>query len=327
MPARRAAAVLTAAALAAGPAVLLGAAPAHATGGEGKATATVLRTGLDVSLLNKAHVPLAASVNEVRAPKSANKTALTVKVDGAENGKPVHVLRADVATARATVDHSGSEGYSNLVRAKVHVPGLPLLSLIEVEQVTSKAVCKAGARPTAKSNVLGTVLVLGKKTTLSASGTTTVQVPGVGEVQLELSKTSTTSRTAAATALDLKVSVKPVKLGVGAVNGQVTLAEATCETPKGSGPTQEPSQTPSQSAEPGGNGGSEGSDEGSGSGSGSDTSPQTGSGNGSDDNLAETGGSSMTPYLAGGAAVLVAAGAGTLVLARRRRTATGGDIG
>jgi LPXTG-motif cell wall-anchored protein len=34
--------------------------------------------------------------------------------------------------------------------------------------------------------------------------------------------------------------------------------------------------------------------------------------------LAETGGSSMTPYLAGGAVALLAAGGGAITLARRR---------
>ena len=69
------------------------------------------------------------------------------------------------------------------------MPGLPLLSLIEVEKVTSKAVCEAGRKPVAESNLLGAVTVLGKKVTLSAGGTTRVEVPGVGEVTLDLSKT------------------------------------------------------------------------------------------------------------------------------------------
>ncbi len=41
-------------------------------------------------------------------------------------------------------------------------------------------------------------------------------------------------------------------------------------------------------------------------------------------NLAETGGSSATPYLAGGAALLVAVGAGAVGFARRRRGAAQG---
>ncbi|MGP4003931.1 SCO1860 family LAETG-anchored protein [Streptomyces sp. 8N706] len=343
MPARRAAAMLTATALAAGPAVLLGAAPAHATGGgHGKSGAVVLRAGLDVGLLKKsAHVPLHASLNEVHAPADADKTALSVTLDGVNRGRPVNLLRADVATARATANAHQAEGYANLVRAKVHVPGLPLLSLIEVEQVTSRAVCEAGKRPTADSNVLGTVRVLGKKVTLRAGGTTRVEVPEVGEVQLDLSKTHTTSRTAAATALDLKVSVDPLKQNVAKVDGRVTLVEATCESPQGGhgtpGEDKPGGEQPGQ-AEPGGDkpGDKPGADtpgdekpgadtpgaDGAGAGSADDSgvSTQTGSGKeASTENLAATGGSSTTPYLAGGAALLVAAGGGALVLTRRRR--------
>ncbi|MFF9014307.1 SCO1860 family LAETG-anchored protein [Streptomyces sp. NPDC014870] len=318
MPVRRTAAAATAVALAVGPVVLLAPA-AHATGGgEGRATAVVLRTGLDVSLLDKTvDVPLRASLNEVKAPETENKTALTVKVEGAENGKPIDVLRADVATSKATVDKDKAEGYVNLVKARVHVPGVPLLSLIEVEKVTAKALCETGKQPVAEANLLGHVTVLGKKTKLSTAGRTKVSVPGVGDVTLDLSRTSTTSRTAAATALELKVEVNPLKLGVAEVNGTVTLAEATCETPKGTKPTEEPTGKPTEkpteeptgqpSQEPSGKptdaGGVQTQNEG--------TEP-------TEQNLAATGGSSMTPYLAGGAVVLLGGGAGALVLARGR---------
>lgn len=301
MPARRCAALGAAVALVAGPVVL--AAPAQATGGtggtgvttgKGKASAVVLRTGLDVSLLNKSvNVPLRAALNEVRAPADADKTALTVELDGVDQGRPFTVLRADVATARATVDEHKAEGYANIAHAKVHVPGLPLLSLIEVQEVTSKAVCAAGKKPVAESNLLGTVTVLGKKVTLSAAGPTRVEVPGVGEVTLDLSKTRTTSRAAAATALELKVAVNPLKLNVADVQGTLTLAEATCEAPaepvKQTEPEPEKEGVEPQTA----------------------TEPTT-------ENLAETGGSSMTPYLAAGAVLLLAIGGGALVLVRAR---------
>ncbi|MEU2577008.1 SCO1860 family LAETG-anchored protein [Streptomyces anulatus] len=311
---------LAALAVAAGPVALLAAVPAHAapatptTGGEGRASAVVLRTGLDVSLLNKSvQVPLKVTLNEVQAPASAEKTALSVNVDGVEGGAPVSILRADVATANATVDEHRAEGYTNLAKARIHVPGLPVLSLIEVEKVTSKAVCEVGRKPVAESNVLGHVAVLGKKVTLSAGGPTRVAVPGVGEVSLDLSKTVTTERTAAATALQLKVSVNPLNLNVAEVEGEVTLAEATCETPKGPKTPEKP-KTPE---EPGTTDGGS---------TGGDVKTQTGSDTGTaptEANLAETGGSSTTPYIAGGAALLLAVGAGATVLARRRAGSQG----
>ncbi|WP_167154137.1 SCO1860 family LAETG-anchored protein [Streptomyces sp. MBT27] len=298
---RRSAAIAACTALVAGP--LLLAAPAHATGvegdGGGRASAVVLRTGLDVSLLNKAiDVPLKATLNEVQAPAGAEKTALTVKLDGVAGGQPVNVLKADVATAKASVDEKRAEGSTRLVNARLHLPGLPLLSLIEVGEVTSSAVCEAGRAPVAKSNVLGAVTVLGRKITLSAGGTTRVDVPGVGEVSLDLSRATTTSRTAAAVALQLKISVNPLHLNVADVKGEVTLAEATCRTPKAPPAKPQASAPADPDKKP------------------VETAVKTQNVAGTE--LAETGGSSATPYLAGGAAVLLVGGAGALVLTRMR---------
>jgi LPXTG-motif cell wall-anchored protein len=326
MSARRCAAVAAATALAAGPVVLTGAGTAHATGAQdGRAGASVLRTDLDVSLLNKAvHVPLTVSLNEVQAPQSAEQTALTARLDGVDGGKPFSVLRADVAKSAATVSADKAEGTVELVRAKVHVPGLPLLSVIEVDQVTSRATCEAGKAPTAASNVLGSVRVLGKRVTLTSGGTTAVQVPNVGEVRLDLSKRETTSATAAATALELKVSVDPLKLNVAKVEGTLTLARATCESPAApgdSGPAAEEPQAPAEESEapseksaapkePGAPEESAASPAGDVKAHGAPA---------AEANLAETGSSSLTPYLAGGSAVLLALGGGAVALARRRK--------
>ncbi|WP_371773945.1 SCO1860 family LAETG-anchored protein [Streptomyces sp. NBC_01438] len=343
---------LAALAIAAAPVALLVAVPAQATTattatttGEGKAGAVVLRTALDVSLLNKTiDVPLRTTLNEVHAPATAKETALSVRLDGVDRGQPFNVLRADVATANATVDKHRAEGYTNIAKARLHLPGLPLLSLIEVEQITTKAVCEVGHRPVAEANVLGHVKVLGQRVTLTTGGTTRVKVPGVGEVTLDLAKTNTTSRTAAATALQLKVSVNPLKLNVADVQGEVTLAEATCETPKAPEPGGSTGGSSDGGSSDGGSsdGASSGggsSDGGSGNGgstgggssthgststsgdSGGDVKTQTGTGSApaaTDGDLAETGSSSTTPYIAGGAALLLAAGAGAMVVARRR---------
>src|SRR5690606_20066649 len=110
-------------------------------------------------------------------------------LDGVHGGKPFSVLRAEVADARASVEGAKAEASTTLAKARVHVPGLPLLSLIELEKVTSKAVCEAGKTPLASATLPGSVTVLGKRVTLTSEGTTEVEVPGVGEVKLELSKT------------------------------------------------------------------------------------------------------------------------------------------
>ncbi|WP_225829098.1 SCO1860 family LAETG-anchored protein [Streptomyces naphthomycinicus] len=295
MPARRLAALATAAALTAAPAVL-GAGAAHATTGHGRASAVVLRTGLDVSLLDKTvNIPLAVSLNEVQAPRSADRTALSARLDGVNGGKPFTVLAADVAEARATATARRAEGSVRVAHARLHVPGLPLLSLIEADTITAKATCEAGSAPAAAANVGGTVTVLGKRVTLTAGGRTEVKVPAVGEVRLDLSRRTTTTRTAAATALELKVSVNPLKLGVADVEGTVTLAKATCESP-----VAPPTGKPVPSHDPA-----------------ADVRPQGAPGQA---DLAETGGSSATPYIAGGALALLLVGGGTVVAVRRRKS-------
>ncbi|MCH5673076.1 SCO1860 family LAETG-anchored protein [Streptomyces gilvus] len=298
MPARRLATVATATALAAGPAALAGAGTAHATGDQGRASAVVLRTGLDVSLADKTvNVPLALALNQVEAPRSAEQTALTAKLDGVDGGRPFSVLDARTATAKATVTGSGAEAYTNLADAKVHVPGLPLLSLVEIEQVTSRATCAVGRAPVAETHLPGAVTVLGRKVTVTAGGTTDVKVPGVGEVRLDLSQRETASRTAAATALVLQVSVNPLKLNVADVKGSLTLARATCETPAAPA-AADPSTEPAGDVRP----------------QGAPAEPAKKA------DLAETGGSSLTPYLAGGAIALLLAGGGAVAVARRNRS-------
>ncbi|MFF8562422.1 SCO1860 family LAETG-anchored protein [Streptomyces albidoflavus] len=316
MPARRLVAASAAGLLVAAPLALATATTAHATGDHGRADAVVLRTGLDVSLLGKTvNVPLKVALNEVHAPQSAEKTALTAELSGVDNGRPFSVLNAQVAQAKATADAHKAEGSTTLAQAKVHLPGLPLLPLLEVEKVTATALCEAGKKPVAEANVLGQVTVLGKRVTLTAGGTTQVTVDGVGEVTLDLSKRHTTTSTAAATALELKVAVDPLKLGVAEVDGTVTLAGATCERPAAPAPAPEEEKPAAEAP-------AEKPAEGSGTEqvkTGDDgVTTQTGKAPATE-NLAETGGSSMTPYLAGGAVLLLAAGGGALALTRRKR--------
>ncbi|MGQ5227031.1 SCO1860 family LAETG-anchored protein [Streptomyces sp. yara] len=307
-PARRWSAAAVACALTAGPVALAGAAPAYATEGHGHASASVLRTDLDVSLLNKSvQVPLTVSLNEVEAPNSARKTALTATLDGVDRGRPFSVLRAEVADAVATVEGDRAEASTTLADARLQVPGLPLLSLVELEAVGSKAVCETGRTPHASVTLPAAVTVLGKRVSLSAGGPTHVDVPGVGSVRLDLSTTGTTSSTAAATALKLEVSVNPAKLNVAEVEGRLTLAESRCETPAAAAEAPEAAapEAPEapEKAEPA-------------------VEPQgarAGQAAPAETNLAETGGDSATPYVAAGAVALLAAGGGAVLLSRRGR--------
>lgn len=322
--ARRVAAVATATALAAGPAALAGADNAHARGAQGRASASVLRTGLDVALLDKSvHVPLALSLDEVRAPRSAGRTALTAELDGVAGGRPFGVLRADVAEAKATTGDEKAEASVRLAHARLHVPGLPLLSVVEVAAVTSKATCAVGRPPVAVSRLPGSVTVLGKKVSVGAGGPVRVKAPGVGEVRLDLAERGTTSRTAAATALELTVSLNPLHLNVAEVTGTLTLAAATCETPA----AHEPDQDRDREQEPGrGQGAQRTEDPAKGHRAAPAAEPDTAApaadvraqGAPAEADLARTGGSPVTPYVAGGALALLLAGAGAVALSRRR---------
>ncbi|MDT0379833.1 SCO1860 family LAETG-anchored protein [Streptomyces sp. DSM 42041] len=286
-----------------------GTAPAHATGSddgrragdEGAASATVLRAALDVGLLNKTvDVPLTSTLNEVTTRDGGGterRTALTARLDGVQGGEPFSVLQAQVADAEAGHDASKSWGAVTLADARVHVPGLPLLSVVELEKVTARVECAAGERPAAEANVLGSVRALGKRVTLTAGGPTVVTVPGVGEVRLELSRTDRTSRTAAATALELSVEVDPLDLGVAEVAGTLTVAEATCTAPPA--PRDEPEPEAEEEPDP-------------------QTQTVPGEKRPAGPELAATGGDPATHYLVGGAAVLLVAGAATVFALRRR---------
>ena len=313
-PALRLATIATATALAAGPLALTGVSTAHAADDHGRASAVVLRTDLDVSLLNKSvDVPLAVSLNDVQAPQSAEKTTLTAALDEVDGGRPFSVLRAEVADARATTTATKAEGSTTLAHARLNVPGLPLLSLIEVEKVTAKATCEVGENPVATTALPGFVTVLGKRVALTGQGSAEVDVPGVGEVRLDLDNTRTTALHAAASALELKVSVNPSKLNVAEVDGTVTLAEATCRTPRPETAVQPPADqsAPPAAVEPQGARAEGPAERGPAETDPAETSlAETG--------LAETGGSSNTPYLVGAAIALLVVGGGVRARARRR---------
>ncbi|WP_129838964.1 SCO1860 family LAETG-anchored protein [Streptomyces sp. RFCAC02] len=294
----------------------------------GTASAAVLRTGLNVSLLNRAiELPLNVVLNEVSAPDAggtADETLLTARLDGVAGDQPFEVLSAEVASATATSDEQdGAAADVSLTNASVHLPGLPGLSLVELGVVEASAVCRPGEAPVADTTMPATVTVLGQEVELAATGSVDVDVPGVGEVTLDLSRTETNDTDASAAALDLSVEVDPLDLGVAEVTGRVTLAEASCTAPAGggdsgasggSGGEEEPEPGDDTSEEPPADtGGSAGGEDTEG------TRPQGGRDESGAD-LAETGGGSATPLVVGGAAVLLAAGTATVLITRRRRT-------
>ncbi|MFF6996065.1 SCO1860 family LAETG-anchored protein [Streptomyces sp. NPDC008313] len=296
---RRLAAVAVCGLLVAGPAIAGEATAAPvADMSKGSATAAAFRAALDVSGVGlDGTVPLRASLNEVQAPATAEEKTLNVDLDGVNGDRPVNVLQADVAMAKAEVASGRAVGTTHLVRARVHVPGLPVLPVIEVEEVTATATCSVGRKPAAESQVLGALTALGKRLPMVDGGT--VEVPNVGRVRLALSHKETTSSTAAATSVQLQVSVDPLQLGVEKVEGTVTLAQATCRSPRPASEPAIPAAPLPHKAIP------------------AEPLPHTAS-HSEETNLAETGGNTLTPYLLAAGALLVTVGAGATALAHRR---------
>lgn len=303
---------LTGAAVATAATALIGAAPAQAAD-HGTAAATTAKLGLDVKLLGgTADVPVDVSLNALRAPASSDTALLTATVSGVQGGAST-LLQAAVDKTDAVVDAHGARSSVHLVDATVHVPGLPLLGIIALHELTSRADCPVDGAPSAEAQVLGDVMVLGERASLRADGETKVAVPAVGTVALSLSERRTESAGAAATALELKVTVDPLKLNVAQVTGDIVLGETSCSTDggapgdgTGSAPTGTPSTGPGTAASTGASTG---------------TSPvaQPASATTPAANLAQTGGGSAVPLVAGVGAALLAGGAGAVYVVRRRK--------
>ncbi|MDT0306776.1 SCO1860 family LAETG-anchored protein [Streptomyces sp. DSM 44917] len=322
-------------------AVLLGtaAAPAFAAEDEqqtqGTANAAVLRTELAVSLLDgAANLPLEVVLNEVSAPETEEETLLSATLNGYNDGEAFQVLDAEVASASATSDDSGSAAEVEIVDAEVTLPGLTD-ALVEAELITAEATCPVDGAPTAAANFGGTVSVLGQTVDVSVDGEVEVRVDGVGTVTVGLSQSETTDTSAAATALALEVHVDPLNLGVAAIDGRVALAEASCDGAGGSssGGTDggdnggsgdtDSAQSTGGSTEGATDGSTDGSTDGATDGSTEGAADGSSAGSaGEDPDLAETGSSSNTPLIVGSAAALLAAGAGAVFFARRRRGTT-----
>ena len=311
--------------------LLTAAQPAHADGsGWGTASATTAGLSLDVKLINGAvDVPVDLTLNAVHAPKSVDGSMLTTTIGGVDQGKQLTLLDATLGHSAATVDKHGAHAEVDLVKANISLPGL-LTQLVGLKEVHATADCPVDGRPSADVNILGTLSVLGKGVSLSAAGPTKVSVPGIGIVDLELSKKTVTSTTAAATALELNVHVNPLHLNVAEVTGTVELAAVHCAKGQGSS-----SGGGTGSTAPSASGSVPASSASSGSaatgGSALPPPPQAAASAAASDtavaasppaattNLAETGGGSQTPLIAGVALVLVGAGAATVTATRRRR--------
>ncbi|WP_370270253.1 choice-of-anchor P family protein [Streptomyces sp. V4I8] len=358
MPARPAV-LLSVSALVIGGALVVG--PAYAApGGErsgstGKATAVAARADLDVLVDGVGDVPVKKALGDLSAPGDAQQTVLTAKVNGVNKGQPTTLVKAEVAHSSVKADAHRSVGDVRLVRVRVYAPGLPANPLLSADLLKATASCETGKKPTAKAALADNVTVLGKPVPVNGPDDQHIEVPGVGTVDLVLENATTTDSTSAATALRLKYTVTPAKLGVVKASGDIVLAEATCAIPDNSGAARDGSGSDGSHGAGSDGAGSDGAGS-DGAGSDGDGSDGDGSGSGAEDgssdgqsagepadstdaenadaagnqastqtgnngmNLAETGGNSATPFIAGTGGALLLGGAATMYLIRRRRT-------
>ncbi|BFV56740.1 hypothetical protein KCMC57_up18440 [Kitasatospora sp. CMC57] len=227
-------------------ALVLPAAAQAAEPSPGKAAAVTAELDLNVALIGAtAAVPVRISLNKVESPASLNGSVLTTKVDGVDQGRPVTLIRADVGRSTTRADATGAAAKVELVDADVRAPGLLGAALLQLEALSAEVTCPVDGPPTAKVNSPARITVLGKAVTLGVNGPTHVEVPGVGAVDVQLSRRTTTSTTAAASALEVALDVNPLQLNVAKVTGRITIASVSCEKPVPAG-TPTPAPTPAR---------------------------------------------------------------------------------
>ncbi|WP_033819722.1 SCO1860 family LAETG-anchored protein [Kitasatospora sp. MBT63] len=270
---------------------------APGAGSPGRATAVTAELALDVRLLDQVDVPVDVSLNRVQSPAQQNGSVLTAKVDGVDQGRPVTLLKADLGRSATSADEHGAAASVRLVDADLHAPGLPGTALLGLEALSAEVTCPVDGPPTAKVVAPAKVTVLGKSVTAGLNGPSHVEVPGVGVVDIQFSRKTTTSSTAAASALEATVDVNPLNLNVARVSGRITIASVSCEKPV---PAPASSAAPVPSASP------------------ATTAARPVPAPDRSESLASTGSSGTLPVLAGGATLLVT-GTAALWMTRRRR--------
>lgn len=232
--------------------------PAGAAPEPGSASAVTAELALRVSLLNSAiQVPVDIALNKVQSPAQHSGSVLTATVDGVDQQGPVTLVKADIGKSVTHVDAQGASASVQLVNADVHAPGLPLSTLLGLQALSSEVSCPVDGPPTAKVTAPAQLTVLGKSVTLSLYGSTHVAIPGIGSVDISYSPHTTTSSTAAASALEVSIALNPLQLNVAKVDGTITVASVSCQKPGGpaTAPSGSASSAPSSTtAVPGGGG-------------------------------------------------------------------------
>ena len=235
---RRRAPVAVAAALLLAVVVLVGGPPAGAAPGD--ASAFGLSADLDISVLGVdadiAGTLGAVSVNEASVPPT--QTAALVGADAILSTVPVaaYLQASAISTGASTDPATGSSAYAEVADAQLAIAALPVVGELLIDGdgtvLRAEADCPAGGTPTATADETLTLLVAGISVDLTADVDAVVDLSAAGidgTVTLDLNQTVVTSDTAAATVLQLSVTLSALA-GTVTVAGDVTLASASCES-------------------------------------------------------------------------------------------------
>ena len=196
----------------------------------------VLRTGLDVSLLGGGvDVPLDVTLDDVQRARRRRARPRSPRGSTGSTAAGRSVLRATVATARATADSHRAQGYANLVERRGSTcPGCSGRCCT----VQAGHLAATWTRPDAdrrRVHVLGTVGVLGRAGDASRAG-------GTADVAGRRAWATSASRCRRPRGppppprpplCASPVAVDPLGLAVATVKGDITLVRATCETAPG----------------------------------------------------------------------------------------------
>jgi hypothetical protein len=236
----------------------------------GTATATVAQTSLDVKVLpgllggSGLDLPINLTLHQETAPTDGtlvNDTSSVLKLRDDLLGalglpaQSADLIKADAVSDTVRTTPGYSQAYVTLANVRLFLPLLSLPSSVSsdgalrLDAVSAVATCVAGQRPTAQFQLPAQLTLFGQNVQLPANGTATLSLPLLGSITVQLGPQTITTATSASAAVRASLDINV--LGVAELTGQVTLASATCTSPRAGTSTMPPTGTPSTPSTPG----------------------------------------------------------------------------
>ena len=210
-------------------ALVVGAGPAVAASGD--ATAAGLTGSMVATLPNGAQVPVDASVAAVKAPPDASALVENARLDRPLPGLPGTglVAQAELVKTSATSTATGSGASASVHSVKLHTPAGEL----SLDDAGSQVSCPKGGTPTATVTPPTNATLGGRPLDPNGPNELTLTTPAFGGLTVTVKATvaprTTTSSTAAASAVDVETTVTSHSVIGLTANGVVKLASSSCE--------------------------------------------------------------------------------------------------